>query len=120
MLPKFEPMLEPAFLSRHTAVRSINPIGTRHVLPSRMNAGVWPSGFASHGFADAAFGACDALLTAATGAAATGVGAGGMNGVVLATSPSGALLGGKATWLSGAGAALLTRSSIFICSCSTD
>ena len=40
MLPKFEPMLEPAFLSRQTAVRSMNPIGITQVLPSRMKAGV--------------------------------------------------------------------------------
>ena len=35
-----EPMLEPAFLSRHTDVRSIKPTGIRQVLPRRMKAGV--------------------------------------------------------------------------------
>src|SRR5690349_9219765 len=79
-LPKLEPMLEPAFLSRHTAVRSIKPIGTRQVLPSRMKAGAWPSGTASQGFAGGALGACAALIT---GMARDAVGgAGGIYGVV--------------------------------------
>src|SRR5271165_651299 len=60
-LPKLEPMLEPAFLSRQTVVKSINPMGTRHVLPSRINAGAGPSGTASHGFAAGLAGACAAL-----------------------------------------------------------
>src|SRR5712691_2880720 len=119
MLPKLLPILEAAFLSRHTAVRSMKPTGTRQVLPSRMKAGVGPSGFASHGFLGAAAGACSALLAAGTGAVA-GAGAGGINGVVLAISPS-ALLRGKAkSRFSGAGVLLFTRSIIFICSWSAN
>ena len=84
MLPKLVPMLEPAFLSRHTAVRSMNPIGTRQVLPSRMKAGAGPSGTASQGF-DGRWrrslrGIDHRRVTGATG---------GIIGVVLATSPSG-------------------------------
>src|SRR5215472_12001805 len=111
MLPKLLPRLEPAFLSRHTAVRSINPMGTRHVLPSRINAGAGPSGFASHGFADAALGACAALVTGIAKAVAAG--AAGMYGVVLATSPK--LLGrGRAkSRFSAGGAAFMLRSINF-------
>src|SRR5437868_2176759 len=38
-LPKFEPRLEPSFLSHQTEVRSIKPIGMTQVLPSRMKVG---------------------------------------------------------------------------------
>src|SRR5260370_39323138 len=111
MLPKLLPILEAAFLSRHNAVRSMKPTGTRQVLPSRMKAGVWPSGFASHGFAGPSAGFCNALLAAA--GATAGACAGGMEGVVLATSPS-ALFRGKAKCrFSRAGALLFTRSIDF-------
>src|SRR5579862_6437554 len=56
-LPKFEPMLEPAFLSRHTEVRSMKPTGIKQVLPKRINAGDCPSGFASQGLVEAVAGA---------------------------------------------------------------
>src|SRR5579871_5341626 len=59
MLPKLEPIPEPPeFLSRHTNVASMNPIGTRQVLPRRINAGAGPSGTASQGFAGVPDGAC--------------------------------------------------------------
>src|SRR5262249_38963918 len=61
MLPKFDPKLDPAFLSRQKVVRSMNPTGTRQVLPRRMNAGAGPSGTASHGFLAAPAAFCWAL-----------------------------------------------------------
>src|ERR1039458_9752132 len=110
MLPKLEPRLEAAFLSRQTDVKSINPIGTKQVLPSRMNAGVGPSGVASQGLG-AVVDCCAALSTGmATGAIE------GMIGVVLATSPSALLRGNaKLSWLSRAGAALAAFSKSFFC-----
>src|SRR5579864_3815794 len=61
-LPKLLPILEPVFLSRKTAVISMNPIGMRHVLPRRRNVGDAFSdsqGFAADvvGWASKAFGA---------------------------------------------------------------
>src|SRR5690349_1085475 len=50
MLPKLEPMLEAAFLSRQKGVRSMNPMGTMQTLPIRRNVGMVLSGSASQGF----------------------------------------------------------------------
>src|SRR5690348_8684208 len=50
MLPKLEPMLDPAFLSRQKGVRSMNPMGTMQTLPSRRKEGMVLSGSASQGF----------------------------------------------------------------------
>src|SRR5580698_1062053 len=102
MLPKFEPMLEPAFLSRHRAVKSIKPMGTRHVLPSRMKAGAGPSGTSSHGLAAATVVFWAALITGVAMGAMEGI-----MGVVLATSPKALLRGrAKVSWPSRAGALL--------------
>ena len=88
MLPKFDPMLEPASLSRHTAVRSMNPIGTMQMLPSRRNAGTaLVSGAASHGLLEEEAGAAGACGRGA-GRLAGSVAARGTTAVVLATWPS--------------------------------
>src|SRR5579863_4261940 len=85
-LPKLEPMLDPAFLSRQKGVRSMKPIGTTQTLPSLIYAGVTASGPASQGLPGAPpAGACGRGI--ATGIAATGRGAMGMIGVVEATWP---------------------------------
>src|SRR5579862_5306377 len=77
MFPKFEPMPEPPeFLSRQTVVASKNPMGTRQVLPSRINAGAGPSGTASQGFEAGEDGVCAAAITGAAKGAANGAGAG--------------------------------------------
>src|SRR5579864_1451386 len=88
-LPKFVPMLEPAFLSRQMAVRSIKPIGIIQVLPSRINAGLWPSGTASQGLLAGAEGFAAAACGAGEGEAmGAGSGAaGGSTGTALATCP---------------------------------
>src|ERR1700733_3013585 len=49
-LPKLEPMLDPAFLSRQKGVKSINPMGTRQTPPSRKKVGTVLSTSASQGF----------------------------------------------------------------------
>src|ERR1700733_6691910 len=114
MLPKLEPMLEPAFLSRQTVVKSINPMGTKHVLPSRINAGAGPSGTASQGLAGGEAGACaGSIIGAAKGA---GAGAGGMYGVVLATSPNALLRGRANSRLSSVAVVFMLRSISFFCS----
>src|SRR6266849_8635624 len=119
MLPKLEPMLEPAFLSRQTAVKSINPMGTMHVLPSRINAGAGPSGTASHGLVGGAFGGCAAPLI--TGIAkAVAAGAGGIYGVVLAISPKALSRGKTNSRLSSVALVLILRSIIFLCSSSAN
>src|SRR5579862_8519752 len=92
MFPKFEPMPEPPeFLSRHTNVASINPMGTMQVLPSRMKAGAGPSGTASQGLVAAPAGACGCTalrIDDGRGAIAEEDDeADGITGVALATSP---------------------------------
>src|ERR1022692_1334534 len=57
-LPKLEPMLDPAFLSRQKGVKSIKPMGTIQTLPSRKKVGMVLSGSASQGFAAVVAAAC--------------------------------------------------------------
>src|SRR3974390_2313441 len=68
MLPKLDPIPDPAFLSRHTAVKSMNPTGVIDTLPIRICSGdvfsSFPAGWSI-------------------------IGTAGIIGVVLATSPSG-------------------------------
>src|ERR1019366_5483705 len=90
MLPKFEPMLDPAFLSRQYGVRSMNPMGTMQTLPIRRKVGMDLSGSASHGFLEepVALGAEACGKGIAGRAMATGSDLGrGTKPALLATSP---------------------------------
>src|SRR5580693_4471040 len=81
-LPKLEPMLDPAFLSRQNGTRSMKPMGVMQTLPSLMYAGVTASGPASHGLPEAPpAGACGRGIATALGYATAGMGATGMIGL---------------------------------------
>src|SRR5665213_3594224 len=83
-LPKFVPMLEPAFLSRHTVVRSMKPIGTMQTLPSRRKGG---TALASGGASQGLVGFVDADVGDFCGRAAGSAAERGTIAVVLAIWP---------------------------------